>query len=462
MKRWLLGMAFAVSACAGPAPEGKSAKSWDDLPPVLAPLSELSELPAREEQYRKLCELPRQDSLFLAVCAGERPEIPDLASLIRLLGLHEDRAFALTGNSTSLVKSSVSAVNPRAIIFPRPDEALTRAAEFTVLTFVRGEPVVEAVSRDLSSGELNFYLLNFERACDYEGGCDLTSLFSEELERGWTAYSIYTEEDLENTPLDCRSCHQPAGFGSPNILRMQELASPWLHWFPQRFVQRTDSDRILTAQFLEAHALDSQYAGIPIASIESGVDEGSGAQFEAALVAEGHAEQPNVFDPRIEAEAKTGEESPTWLAQFELGLRGDAIPVPYPLADVTDQDKRQAAVQSYLGVISGAQPRESLLDLRDVFSQDALEKLSLVPQPGSDGRSVLVEMCSRCHDGRGNQAQTRQRFNVRRLDEMSRDERDTAMSRLVEPVGSPLKMPPWRAGTLTEAALESALAELRK
>ena len=31
---------------------------------------------------------------------------------------------------------------------------------------------------------------------------------------------------------------------------MQEIASPWLHWFPQRFLHRTDSDRILDRPIL--------------------------------------------------------------------------------------------------------------------------------------------------------------------------------------------------------------------
>jgi len=456
-----VGLLLGVFACSGPAPEEK-AGPWDDLPPVLEPNAELGELPAREDQYRALCGQPRQDSFFLSVCGAQRPEIPDLASLIRLVGLDQNRAFALTGNSTSLVKASVSAVNPRAILFPRVDEALTKLPQLTALTFVRGEPFVEVVSRDLSSGELNFYLLSFERACDYKGGCDLASRLTDEIEHGWTSYSIYSEQDLENTALDCLSCHQPAGHGTSKILRMQELENPWLHWFPQRFVQRTDSDRILTAQFLEAHALDSQYAGIPISSIASGLDDGSGAQLEALIVAEGHAEQPNVFDPRIEAEAKAGEVSPTWLAQYELALKGEAISVPYPRVDVTDPARRGQAVLSYLDVVSGVAGRDTLLDLRDAFSQDALEKLQLVPQPGMDGRGVLVQMCSRCHDGRGNPAISRNAFNVRTLDDMSRAEKDTAISRLLEPASSPLKMPPWRAGSLTQEALDSAIAELSK
>jgi hypothetical protein len=435
---------------------------WSKLPEVHERDPELKMLPTRDEQYAKLCGLGRDDSFVRAICATPRPQITDMAALLRVTGLDQNRAFALTANSTSLVKTAVSAVNPRAIVFPRVDEKREKPAELTALGFVRGEPFVEVVSR-ASSGDYNFYLFTFERPCDYEGGCDLASLLTEELERGWTAFSIYTEEDVENTSLDCRSCHQPQGFGTPKILRMQELENPWLHWFPQRFVQRTSSDRLLTAQFLEAHAVDAAYAGIPIATIGGALDEGSGAQLEALLVAEGQdTQQPNVFDPRIEAEAQDGQPSPTWEAQFALSLAGDAISVPYPLADVTDAALRAASVKSYVDVVSGTAPRESLLDLRYLFSEDAKEKLGLVPPPAADGQTVLTQLCARCHDGRSNPNVSRSSFNVKALGEMSREQKDLAISRMQEPDGSPGKMPPWRAATLPPAALAAAIAELQK
>ena len=137
---------------------------------------------------------------------------------------------------------------------------------------------------------------------------------------------------------------------------MQELASPWMHWFPQRFVQRTDSDRVLVAQFADAHGDDAQYGGIPIATITNALDEGSGAQLEALVRAEGFGEQPNPFDAQIATEMKSGA-SPTWQARFETHLGGEAIAVPYPRIDVTDEAKRTAAVRSYQDVVRGAAPR---------------------------------------------------------------------------------------------------------
>jgi mono/diheme cytochrome c family protein len=376
--------------------------------------------------------------------------------------LDRNRSFALSGNSTSLVARSVSALNPRILVFPRVAATLEPPEDLIAIGFVRGERFVEVASRDPKTRDLYLYLLSFEQACSYDGSCDLASLLTEEIEHKWTAYSIYSDKDLETTSFDCHACHQPAGFGTPDILRMQELTSPWMHWFPQRYVQRTDSDRILTAQFLAIHDVDGQYGSVPIEAIADALGDGGGAELEALIRAEGYADQPNVFDPRIESEAKDGQESPTWLAQFQVSLRGDAIAVPYPRADVTDETKRLAAVQSYRGVVTGAGPRGSLLDIRDVFSEDAIEKLSFVPQPGADGRSVLLQMCSRCHDGRADPDLNRSRFNVQKLDQMSRDEKDVAIDRLQQPETSWTKMPPWRSGHLPDEAIQAAIQELRK
>jgi hypothetical protein len=324
---------------------------------------------------------------------------------------------------------------------------------------VRGEQFVEIVSRDATTDDLNFYLFAFEQACSYRPeGCDLTSLLTEEIEHDWTAFSVYDHDDLEPTSFDCLSCHRPGGHGTKRMLRMQELAAPWMHWFPQRFVQRTESDRVLGLQFAQAHGGEAQYGGIPLSLIMNAVDEGSGAQLEALLRAQGFAEQPNPFDPHIATEMKSGA-SPTWQARFDAHLRGEAITVPYPQLDVSDEAARAAAVASYVGVVGGTAPRESLLDIRQIFSADAAQKLSFVPQPGADGRTVLAQMCARCHDGRGNPSLRKNQFNVLRLDLMSRAQKDLAIERITSQAAV---MPPRRAGQLTPEAIQAVTQELRQ
>ncbi len=463
----LAALAAGLPACSDAAsstpsrnPSPGQQSSWADLPALAHPDPELQALGMREQTLERLCARGRQDSFAFALCQSERPELTSLESLLALVDLQEKRAFALTANSTSLVAMSVSAINPRIIVFPRVDGQRERPPAMTALGFVRGEHFVELVSRDLSSGELNFYLLRFEQQCSYQAeGCDLASLLTEAIERDWTAYSIYDHEDLEGTAFDCLSCHQPKGHGTPKILRMQELDSPWMHWFPQRFVQQTDSDRVLTAQFAAAHSHDLNYGGVPVATIVSALDEGSGAQLEALLRAEGFAEQPNAFDGQIAKEMSAGA-SPTWQERFDAHRRGEAIAVPYPHLDVTDASKRDAATSSYVAVVQGQAPRESLLDLRDVFSEDAKTKLSFLPSPDADGKTVLLQMCSRCHDGRGNPSLGKNRFNVLALDAMPRAMKDTAIARIND-TGA-LRMPPWRSGSLTPETQQAAILELQK
>jgi len=440
---------------------GTGSSDWSALPPVTHPDVELAELGVRQETYERICARGRGDAFATALCGtGQRPDVRDMVALLGLAGLDGERVFALTANSTSLVTMSVSAINPRILVFPRREDGEERPATMTAVAFVRGEQFVEIVSRDPVTEDLNFYLFAFEQACSYaSAGCDLANLLTEEIEHDWTAYSVYDQDDLESTSFDCLSCHQPGGWGTKRILRMQELASPWMHWFPQRFAQRTDSDRVLGAQFAEAHQPDAQYGGIPTAVITNALDEGSGAQLETFLRVEGFADQPNPFDGQIALEMKSGT-SPTWQARFDAHLRGEAIAVPYPNLDVTDEAKRGVAVRSYLDVALGVAPRESLIDIRQVFSDDAADKLSFRPQAAADGRTVLLQMCARCHDGRGNPDLDKNLFDVRRLDEMPRATKDFAIQRINASNAS--RMPPWRAGSLTPEAIQAATTELEK
>jgi DNA-binding beta-propeller fold protein YncE/mono/diheme cytochrome c family protein len=442
--------------------DSRQPTDWSKLPALTTADPELALRGTRTASYERICGRGRGDSFARALCAGgRRPEIRDMEELLQLVGLADRRAFGLTANSTSLVAMSVSAINPRILVFPRIDSDLKPPDSMTAVGFVRGEPFVELVSRDPSTGDLNFYLLSFEQKCGYDsGGCDLASLLTDEIESNWTAYSVYDQDDLESTSFDCKSCHQPNGPNTKRILRMQELASPWMHWFPQRFVQRTESDQILGAEFAAAHQYDRQYGGIPIEAITDAIDEGSGAQLEAFVRAEGFGDQPNPFDAQIAAEMKTGA-SVTWEARFQVHLAGEAIAVPYPRIDVTDEAKRTAAVRSYTDVVRGAAARDSLLDLREVFSADATEKLSFVSQPGADGKAVLLQMCARCHDGRGNPELAKNQFNVGALDRLSPDKKALAITRL-NATAAGARMPPWRVGTLTPEAIAAATAELQK
>src|SRR4029078_909325 len=127
---------------------------WSTLPAVQSPDPELSIIGTRQQRYDQICGRKHGDSFAQALCgSGGRPAIGDLAALLKLVGLDRNRAFALTGNSTSLVAMKVNTLNPRVIVFPRVGADLKRPDAMTPVGFVRGEPFVEIVSRDAGTGD---------------------------------------------------------------------------------------------------------------------------------------------------------------------------------------------------------------------------------------------------------------------------------------------------------------------
>ena len=329
----------------------------------------------------------------------------------------------------------------------------------TAVGFVRGEQFAEIASRYPSTGDFNFYLVAFEQSCNYaSGGCDLASLLSEEIEHDWTAYSVYDQDDLEGTSVDCNSCHQPNGYGTKRILRMQELASPWLHWFPQRFVQRTDSDRVCSRSSRTRTSTTRNTAASPWDHRQRGR---RGERRPARGPGAGRGLRRTTKSVRRTDRHRDEERKQPDLdgaIRGEPSWRGDRGPLP--AVDVTDEAKRSAATRSYQDVVRGAAARASLIDTRDIFSDDARAKLSLVPQAGADGKTVLLQMCARCHDGRGNPRLSKNHFNVLALDALPRPEKDLAIARLSDSGRN--RMPPWRAGSLTPESIQAATLELQK
>ncbi len=436
----------------------------DGLPPMVDLDLELAQLPQRTEQNQAVCGRGNADPFIQDVCSSPIGQIDSLPALLESVGLGADRAFAMVGNSAALLGHEVSSILPRMIVFPRVDSDLKPPAELTIVQFSRGEQFVEVISRDLETQQLRFYVLRFEQACNYEeGGCDRAAKLLEEVEHNWTTFTLYEDTDLINTTFDCTSCHLSAGHDSPKILRMQELRAPWSHWFPQRFVSRTESDRVLMDQFLEAHAgIDEHFGGIPMSSIEGALEDGSAAQLEALIRAEGFGVQPNAYDPRIEAEYLEAGQSERWQEQFAASVRGESIPVPHPAIDATDPVKRLEAVESYKAVATGQAPRESLADMQHILSADAPVKMGLAPAEGLDGRAVIVQMCGRCHGDNADPAISRANFNVNQLDTMPRETKSLAVARMMGADTDYHLMPPKKAGWLSAAAKDAAIAELQK
>ncbi|MBX3262282.1 MAG: hypothetical protein KF782_21540 [Labilithrix sp.] len=422
---------------------------------------------------------PNFNAVTNAICKEKRP-ITNISELQLALGLDFKRTdrqgtngsnnnpgFALLAHSSSLVARGVSAINPRTFIFSAPAGQPTRIPAFVVMTFVRGEPFIEIAAEQArppngQTGKITFYLFKFDITCEANHTCTNADLLTPAIEKDWKGFSVYDDEDLKNTLVDCRHCHQPDGPSSRMILRMQELEDPWTHWF------RSDRPGGITLlqDYFRAHGEQEDYGGIPAALIQ----KSDGRALEDLVKGQGFQNQPNAFNSRaIENEIKSSSslqpeintprgQSSTWDALFARAFTGQAIPVPYHDVKVTDPDKLQYATDEYRKFMAGE--TSELPDIRRVFLDDALEAMTFLPKSGASGREVLVQTCAQCHHPKLDQTISRAKFDVTRLDSMTRAEKDLTIARLKMGSANRLRMPPVMMRSLPDDAREAAIAFL--
>ena len=456
---WLL--VATISACGSDASGGGTGPDGSVAPVDSDPLSGL---PTGTAQWSAVCARKYGDMISAKFCAGAAPpSLTSLADLEALLGLtvrpnpSNDPAInagvrlTLTGESTGLGLRSVNPILPRAFLMT-PAASVQPGSNFQVLAFARGEPLVELVANDPAAQTLRFFLIRFHLACEATG-CGNADLQTAAIESGWTGYTLYDDRTIANTTLDCLNCHQPGGPATQKILRMQELANPWAHWF---YPERPETLQIVQ-DFQAAHGSES-YAGIPAALV---MPSRPAALTQLAQNA-GFGTQPNVFDTlKINGELAASGSSATWAGLYAKAVAGQEIPPPY-YTNPFDRAKQQAAIAAHQQVLSGALPRGQLPDLRDTLQGTALADLSIRPRAGLDGKGILVHMCQMCHNSRLDQTLSRSRFNVEQLGQMPRAEKDAAIARLELPHDDRQAMPPARFHELSAAELQLAIEELRK
>ncbi|MFT3698540.1 MAG: hypothetical protein QM831_35675 [Kofleriaceae bacterium] len=434
-----------------PPDSGGGSSSTDDLNSVEDPLDPLFGFSTGTVQLAKLCARGNHDAVSTAFCTGSPPALTSLTDLQQLVGLSfngmQTPSFVFTGHSTSLVTKSVSAINPRAIIFTTP-KSIGRVAvpqplaSFVAMGFVRGEQFVELVSNDPSTGDLRFFLLRFTQACN-ASGCTTDDLLTPKIESGFTGYTLYEDVDLANTVLDCNQCHQPGGPSTKKMLRMQELQIPWGHFMTQLTPNGSD----LMNDFIGAHGNET-YAGIPGSQI-NGADP---LQMEGFVENQGFQAQPNEFDS---AGILDRGRSAEWMSVFTQGEQAKALPAPYHENRVTDPALLASATAAYKTSQTAHTPLTT--DLRAVFDPNALADLGFVPDPSlvqaGNGRAILVQMCQQCHNSSLDQTLTRARFDVTKLESLSAAEKAKAIERLNLPATAARKMPPERFRTLSPAEI---------
>lgn len=480
----LLPLALALTGCtndaAGGAPPGLNpvAPTYDSEPiePTRKTVSEndreaspLVNLPRGAEQLARLCARGRSDRVARALC--DNPQIDSITTLQAALGLRvtdadfdvADAEFALLGHSMSLVSRLVSAINPRALIFSPLVDSTPGAV---ILAFTRGETFVELAAQDSTTSRLTFYLLDFELECERRGTCTHADLLTPAIESDWRGFSLYDDDDLKNTTLDCLQCHQPNGPSTPPVLLMHEVLPPWTHWL----TQSTVGGAVLLQDFLNAHGPDEGYAGIPARRIL----QVSPLDLNRYLLTQRYVDQPVDF-PSAQIEAEVSMSAPeqplvnlpsgksaTWQRLYDAAAAGLTIPPPYHDVKVTDPNKLAVATKSYQDFKAGKIEPDELADIRDVFLDEALPDMMFVPAKGLTGREILVQACSQCHNPRLDQTLSRANFDVLRLDAMSAEVKAAAIERLLLPESDIAHMPPARFRTLPPEAIELAVEELRR
>lgn len=455
--------------CTGDAP------SSDDAPDGSLPPSDgggnpivtdpLHDLPTGQEAWTALCAKNHPDTVSEAFCDNGMPALTGFQDLRNLLGLGGDLGMGIvmaTGafHSTAVSGRFVTPLNPRMFLMTPTSAPINPTTPqpmptYNIIAFSRGELFVELASKDTVTKQPRFFLLRFELACESAAsGCNLADLLTPTTESGWVGWSIYDEEALANTTVDCLRCHQPDGPGTTSFLRMQELRNPWNHWF---YPETADNIAAIMA-FEEAH-VGELYAGLP-ASVYRGTRP---VNLQRLIQNNGPLNQPNEYNSNtINAELMASGSSATWNAMFAEVVAGREIPVPVPNNPQTDPAKLALMKQAYLDVVNGDLARDQMPDIRDVFTSSALDAISYRPKAGLDGQAIVTQICSQCHNSRLDQSLSRAQFNAETLSQLSRTEKDRAIERLQLPDGDIYQMPPSRFYTLSDAERQLVIQELQK
>jgi mono/diheme cytochrome c family protein len=470
-------------------------------PPVI-PADAVITLNSPGEAHAQLCQpddlhpnFPDDaDLLTMTFCqdlvpGGVMPTPHSLADLLAQLGLafedpqgHNGQggnpAFAILGHSSALTARHVTTITPTVFVFTPPPadgsppqgtcdaDGTHCQKQFAIVGFDPGQQFVEVAVNDLAVGTLNFYVVFFDQACNSApGGCTTTDLLTPRLVTGWTDTRVYEMTTaLGNTIFDCHVCHQPDNSSPNSFLRMQEIEPPFTHWFSSQ----TAGGQALLADFHAAHGTSEDYGPVPAALI----DQSDPSLLAAFIQQAAFGPQPNAFQSaQIEAEVEASAPqqpavnvppgaSDTWQSLHENAVAGAFIATPYHDVKITDPVKLATASAAYQQFLAGA--ATDIPDIRDVLLDQGLRDMGFAPQLALTGRQLLGQMCQECHNSNLDLTQTRQRFLVDQLDQMSRKEKDLAITRLNLGMDTRLRMPPPLFRTITDHERQLMIQELQQ
>lgn len=423
-------------------------------------------------ERRALCAREADDAVRDIFCKGDDVSVSSLRQLLARLEIdtlpadmdeaeaaqievadtrEPEQSAVFLAHSTALSGQLVSPINPRAI----------RIGTDTLVAFQRGVQKVEIATRDRKLQRRNFYLLTFVQACNQRPqGCRPGDLYTLDIERDWRSVRLEDDEDLKNTPRDCRMCHQRKA--EKLTLLMRELQGPWLHFFLFDNDQVSDypegggpPGRESVREYMRAKGSES-YAGVPSAKIR----QTAGVTLQRAVVGE---PQPLQFPPTVTMQLELNERSQIWDREYVAFKRGDQLALPYFRQSATDPAKQAALSEAYARYQRGELVAEELPDLADIFPDDAQTRaeIGLQTEPNAPPAETLIQACGMCHNDALDQALSRARFNID-LSRMSGDERALAIKRIELPQSSELAMPPHGMRQLDASGKERLIAYLRE
>ncbi|SMF69691.1 hypothetical protein [Pseudobacteriovorax antillogorgiicola] len=353
--------------------------------------------------------------------------------------------FAMQGHSSSLVGQFVSAINPRVILFNDQNGGDARSAQaFVAMGFVRGEQFAEIIvvnqNEDGTPAMLNdsngqptikdvsLFLVGFKQACNFrDGGCNAGELLTSAVESNWVEFTLYQDEDLKNTIIDCRHCHQPEGIGTQKFGRMQELRNPWVHWMRDN----RNNGTVLLDDYFAAHGTEDAYGGVPASSISASdpnelerLMDANG--FTEAQIEEIEFQTQDILDEVTAqnnaqpADNTVPGESQVWEDLFQLASTGvsadgrNIIPIPYHDVKVTEPallDKYTKQMQDFR---AGLVTMEQFEDHRNAFRTDQKQRadMGFAVRAGTPPETMLIQACFQCHNGKLDQNISRSRFDV--------------------------------------------------
>lgn len=354
-----------------------------------------------EQQRLILCARGNNTRIEEVFCSPTRPFITNLAQLREALMGGPEFKVAVSTASGGIDKMAVSALNHRAVIFHDIDANRPPV----VMAFNRSHLLsVEVIARDTVTGQLRPYLIRFYKACEKTAeGCSNGDLYGPSVERDWdNQISIYSgDDDLDNTVVACRVCHQPSKDG-PRVLRMFQLQANWNQW-----LSSFSANSIQLTQEFSAQRAGETFAGIPAAQIvaqDRGPEElekfirfyspVNGDQLQNELPPQVETEvvaQPTATsDPRL---------SPSWAAIYDdVFVQGLGLAPTAPWnRGIRDPQKFADMGAAYQAFKQGTLPGADLPDLAEPNFASLEWAAGKFPEPGKAGQQLLNIACGMCH-----------------------------------------------------------------